>query len=516
VSARLFAVGGVGAGIAILLARIVPDVHGKPLFEDEAVSGLIAARPLPEIVLTVLWDRGGAPLHFLVAHAAFAVDGDSATLRWLSVAFAAATVPVAYDLGRRLSGPVAGATAAVLTGCSGILAVYGSFGRMYALMAFAGALAADLFARALERRTARASAWAAAGAWLLVAVHPYGGLVAAVEAGVGLWLWRGRPLRAALPVALISLAALPFIVGDLRLASRFEVSGDQDERLATRGEAWDLLVSALRGFTGGGGLLFAVFVALALVGAALLVRRNGAFVVFALVSLALPVVLIALVPTGRAPDLSPRHLIYALAVWAALAGVALERGSRALGPPGQALAVGGIAVLAAFSTGGVVDPREVTYTAALGGEDAVAEPAAWLEKTISGGDALYPYSSVFLAALPEVGKATALPRAQSQSLLAAVDRLDYPVGSVVVAVPTGTAQVAPVGGGRRFDRWLLIRRQGPFDRPVEVLGAVSEALGLAEAAVSDPPPALAGWFALNEQVLCESLAARGAACPAGG
>jgi hypothetical protein len=178
--------------------------------------------------------------------------------------------------------------------------------------------------------------------------------------------------------------------------------------------------------------------------------------------------------------------------------------------------VGGIAVLAAFSTGGVVDPREVTYTAALGGEDAVAEPAAWLEKTISGGDALYPYSSVFLAALPEVGKATALPRAQSQSLLAAVDRLDYPVGSVVVAVPTGTAQVAPVGGGRRFDRWLLIRRQGPFDRPVEVLGAVSEALGLAEAAVSDPPPALAGWFALNEQVLCESLAARGAACPAGG
>ncbi|HEY7562963.1 MAG TPA: hypothetical protein VH650_12365, partial [Gaiellaceae bacterium] len=132
-SARLFAIGGIAAGIGILLARVVPDVHGKPLFEDEAVSGLIAARPLPEIVVTVLWDRGGAPLHFLLAHAAFAVDGAPWTLRWVSVVFAAATVPIAYDLGRRLAGPVAGASAAVLTGCSGILAVYGSFGRMYAL-----------------------------------------------------------------------------------------------------------------------------------------------------------------------------------------------------------------------------------------------------------------------------------------------------------------------------------------------------------------------------------------------
>jgi hypothetical protein len=273
-------------------------------------------------------------------------------------------------------------------------------------------------------------------------------------------------------------------------------------------------VSALKGFAGGGGLLFVIFVALALIGAALLVRRNGAFVVFALVSLALPVVLIALVPTGRAPDLSPRHLIYALAVWAALVGVAVERGSRALGTPGQALAVGGVAVVAAFSTGGTVDPREVTYTAALGGEEAVAEPAAWLDRTVADGDALYPYSSVFLAALPDVGKATALPRAQSQSLLAAVDGLDYPVGSVVVAVPTGTAKVDPVVGGRQFDRWLLIRRRGPFDSPVEVLEAVSEALRDAEAAVSSPPPALAGWFALNGRVLCESLAERGAACPA--
>jgi hypothetical protein len=60
-----------GAAAAFLLVRLVPDVDGKPLFEDEAVAGLIGARPIGEIVITTLWDRGGAPLHFLLTHLAF-------------------------------------------------------------------------------------------------------------------------------------------------------------------------------------------------------------------------------------------------------------------------------------------------------------------------------------------------------------------------------------------------------------------------------------------------------------
>src|SRR5438034_4681090 len=146
---------------AWLLFRLAPDVTGKPLHEDEAVAGLIAARPIGDMLHTVVLDRGGAPLHFLLAHAALRLDPSPAALRWLSVVFALATVPLCYDLARRLAGPIAGATAAALAATSQLLAVYGTFGRMYSLFACAGALAADLFVRALDRsdrRTRLASA----------------------------------------------------------------------------------------------------------------------------------------------------------------------------------------------------------------------------------------------------------------------------------------------------------------------------------------------------------------------
>jgi 4-hydroxy-tetrahydrodipicolinate synthase len=102
----------------LLLRRLWGDVGEKPLFEDEAVAGLVAARPVGELLGTVMWDRGGAPLHFLIAHAGFAVSGGWETLRWLSVAAALASVPVCFDLGRRLGGEAAGAAAALVVATS--------------------------------------------------------------------------------------------------------------------------------------------------------------------------------------------------------------------------------------------------------------------------------------------------------------------------------------------------------------------------------------------------------------
>ncbi|HXV56313.1 MAG TPA: glycosyltransferase family 39 protein, partial [Gaiellaceae bacterium] len=119
-------------------------MRGKPLFEDEAVAGLIGARPLGELLATVVLDRGGAPLHFVLSHVALALDSSPESLRWLSVVFALATIPLCWDLGRRLAGPVAGATAALVASASAVLALYGTVGRMYALLAFASALSADL------------------------------------------------------------------------------------------------------------------------------------------------------------------------------------------------------------------------------------------------------------------------------------------------------------------------------------------------------------------------------------
>lgn len=506
---RLAAAAAVVGAAAFLLARLAPDVHGKPLFEDEAVSGLIGARPPWEILVTTLWDRGGAPLHFLLVHVAFIFDASPSALRWLSVVFALATVGLCYDLGRRLEGRVAGVTAAVVAACSGMLAVYGSFGRMYALLAFAAALAADLFVRALDLRTPRAAAAAAAAAWLLPAVHPYGGIVVAIEAMVALAVWRGRPLRAAVPVVAVGLAMLPFAVADLRLANRFEVSSGSSRRLATRDEAWNQLTDAVRGFAGGAGWTFGVFLVLAVAGALLLARRRPAFVAWGLAILVVPPLLSTLVHTGRAPDLSPRHLIFALPFWAAFIGTAVAR------IPFRVLAVAAVAVLAAISPQGIHDPRSITYTAKLGTEVALAAPASYLKARVGEGDVLYPYSSVFLAALPESGEAHGLPRGQAQSLLAAVDRLDYPVRQLFVAIPSGNARFGnfQVVGEIPFGSWIIVRRIGPFADGVALLKAIYAALQPAHAALLPPvPEPLAGWFELSDAVLCESLSKLGSEC----
>ena len=114
-----------------LFVRLLPDVADKPLHEDEAVAGLISARPLGDVLHTVVLDRGGAPLHFVLAHLALSIHDSPEVLRWLSVVFALATVPLCYDLARRLAGPLAALSAATLAATSQLLAVYGTFGRMY-------------------------------------------------------------------------------------------------------------------------------------------------------------------------------------------------------------------------------------------------------------------------------------------------------------------------------------------------------------------------------------------------
>jgi hypothetical protein len=522
VSPRLAGPGAVAAAAGFLLARLVPDVHGKPLFEDEAVAGLIGARPLGEILVTTIWERGGAPLHFVLTHVAFVFNTSPAALRWLSVVFAVATLPLCYDLGRRLGGDAAGAAAAAVAAGSGMLAVYGSFGRMYALFAFVAALAADLFVRALEQRTAGAALAAAAAAWLLPAVHPYGGIVLAVEALLAVVLWRGRPLRPALPVAAVVLAAVPFAIADLRLAERFEVSSEARGRLATPHEAWTQLESAVRGFGGGEGILVLAFLAFAITGAVVIARRHPAFVALAVIALVTPPLLSILVRTGRAPDLSPRHLIFGLPFWAAFVGVGVTWAAANFGSRWRPVAVAAIAVIAALAPQGIVDPRSITYTARLGTEDALSAAAEWLRVRVDPGDVLYPYSSVYLAALPQTGKAVGLPRGQARSLLDAARRVDYPAHHLFVAVPTGatSVRVAPIRRRfgtvvefRQFGSWLLIRLNGPFKDEAAILAAIDRALAaVVPAPTAQVPKVLSDWFLLNSDVLCEALRNLDAKC----
>jgi hypothetical protein len=488
--------------LTLFLVRMAQDVHGKPLVEDEAVAGLIGARPLGELLATVVWDRGGAPLHFLLVHTVLAVDSSADALRWLSVAFAVGALITCFELGRELAGPVAGTAAAIAGATSGLLTIYGTVARMYALFAFVGGLAALLFVRALERRTAGAAFAAALAAWFLPATHPYGGIAVACEAAVALFLWRGRPLRPALPVLAVGAAMLPFAFFDLRLANRFDVGG-QGRSLAGPGETWRQLELVVRGSAGGSGVTLVLFLALAVVGLVVLTREQPPVAALTALWVLAPPLLFLTVRSPSSPDLSPRHLIYALPLWAAVTGVGAARLLERAEPAVQAAALGLLLLVAAFAPRAVQDPRDVPFPAAMGRESALRAPAAELRREIVPGDVLFPFSALHLAALPASGRARTLPRAQPELLARAIRRVELPARSVIVAVPLAETRLRPdrLDDGERVGGWLIMRRRGPMRERAAIAEAVASLLREARAATVPPyDPALASYYKLGIDV----------------
>jgi len=464
----------------LLLYRIAPDVGGKPLYEDEAVAGLISMRPLGEVLETVMVDRGGAPLHFVLTHGVFALDTSAVALRWLSVVCAVASVPLCFDLGRRLGGQGAGLVAAAVAASSTALAVYGSFGRMYALYVLVAALAADLFVRALELRTPGAVAAAAAAFWLLPAVHPYGLIPALVALAVAALLWRRRSLRNALLVAVAVLAAIPFMLADLRLAQRSEV-GEGGSALASPADAWGELVAAMSSFAGGEGLALVFFSVLGIAGIAVLATRSPAVAILAAVVF-VPPVLFVVVPTGSDPDLSPRHLFYGLPLWAAAIGVGVASLRRWM--PERVWFVVVAAVIAGASlapASALRDPREL-------GLLPTATPG---DVRGAAGDLLFPYATPFLAELGSVQEALALPQGPGDQILRALDHADEPIRAVRVALP------------RR--EWEVVTIRGPLEKR-RALAAAADAIANAA-----HPPALDWWYELVERGLRDALSSYTAA-----
>jgi Dolichyl-phosphate-mannose-protein mannosyltransferase len=440
-------------------------------------------RPLGEVLDTVMVDRGGAPLHFVLTHAVFWVDASAEALRWLSVACALAAVPLCFDLGRRLAGSAAGIVAAAVAASSTALAVYGSFGRMYALYVLVAALAADLFVRAVRLRSRNAVVAAAAGAWLLPAVHPYGAIPALAMLAAAAVLWRRRSIRDAVPVAVAGVAALPFLVADLRLADRANV-GSGGDAVATPADAWDELIGTLSAFAGGDGVLFAGFTALALLGLVVLTRRDPA--VAALVAtVAVPPLVFLLLRAESTPDLSPRHLFYGLPLWAASIGVGAEWLGRRLPRRGIPVLVVGLVVIAFVAPASALrDPRELGLT------------PSEVEASVRAGpdDVLFPYSIAFLDELEEVRDALALPQGPGTAILDALEHADEPIAAVHVAIPG--------------DEWTVVTLEGPFDESAALFLAVETI------ANTDHPPDLEWWYDLVEGGLCDALAELGPRCPA--
>ncbi len=491
---------------ALLGARLVPDVAGKPLHEDEAVAGLISARPLGDMLHTVVLDRGGAPLHFVLAHFALAIDTTPETLRWVSVAFALATVPLCYDLARRIAGRSEGLIAAALAATSQLLLIYGTFGRMYSLFAFASALAADLFVRAIERPQRRPALAAAVTALLPLAVHPFGAFLFAAETAVALFVWRGHALRAALPVSAVAVLAAPLLLADLRLSERYgpEVGRNLHSGTSSAGAT----LQALGGAAGGRGATLILFTALAAAGLLTLARRRPAVAAFAVCTLAIPSPALAIASaTGLFSErLAPRHLILMLPLWITLVATGATRLSALLPLKLRTVAVAGIVAAAAVAPSSVSEPR----TKPTGAEQAVGAPAAWLTKELAPHDVLYPYSPVFLAALPVARKARAYSR-EPIALARAVKRTGA-APAVFISIPL--QEPVNVDGLRRagvrfhaFPSWLILEAPGPFGNGTAALESAVNVLRRAAPLVSDT-----GAHAYLEQIRVTACLALGRSC----
>jgi hypothetical protein len=470
---------------------------------------LISARPLGELLHTVVLDRGGAPLHFLLAHVALAVDTKPDSLRWLSLVFALATVPVCYDLTLRLAGQSAGLIAAALAATSQLLLVYGTFGRMYSLFAFASALAADLFVRALERPQSREVLAAAAAALLPLMVHPFGAFLFGAEAAVALWLWRGRPLRGALPVLALTLLALPLLLADLRLSDRYAPEAGQDLDSGTSAGAATL--HALGGAAGGRGALLASFVLLAAAGIFAVARRRPAVAAFAALTIAVPPVVLAVASAGgiAGDRLGPRHLIFMLPLWIALVAIGATRLGTALPPKVRLAALAAIVTAAALAPNAVSEPRTIP----TGTEAAVAAPAAWLATQLGRGDVLYPYSPVFFAALPAAKEARAYSR-EPVALARAVKRTGT-TRAVFISIPlreplNGEALRRAGVRFQAFPSWLILESRGPFANGTAALESAAKLLKAATPILTE-----ANAHAYAEQIrgtACDALVRLHSAC----
>ena len=401
---------------------------------------------------------------------------------------------------------------------------------MYALLAFVSALSADLFVRALELGPRAPRSSPRSPAVLLPRSTRTARSSSPAEAVVALAVWRGRPLRPALPCLRCRAAARPIRRRDLRLADRFTVGVAGEESLAGPADAWSQLARALQSFAGGGGWTFGLFLALGIVGTVILLRTHTAFAAFGLLTLIAPPLLFMLLRTGSVMGLSPRHLVFALPLWAAAIGVAVATIARGFHP---AVAVGVAAIVGrrtALAAGRRARPPGVAECRPRrrAGRDRDRQPRParasgdYLRATVADGDLLFPFSSVFLAGLPATGQATSLPYSQTSLLESAVARMPERTGALVVAVPRrrgrGRSRAARGDLGQGFDAqlfpgWLLVRAEGPFPEATAALRANARVLTAAlEAVEVGRYPVLRFYVERGLRSTCQTLASLGEAC----
>ena len=172
---------GVAAITTATAAFLFHQLLAWPPHEDEALPLFIGRHPLDQMFQVVLEERGGAPLHFLLAWTVAHLELGLGGLRAVSVFFAVASLPVVALLLARLGGRVTALVGTLLVATSWTFLFHGVYGRMYSLFLFTASLSYLALLRALERGGRRAWMLWALAILATVATHPYGALVLASQ-----------------------------------------------------------------------------------------------------------------------------------------------------------------------------------------------------------------------------------------------------------------------------------------------------------------------------------------------
>ncbi len=216
-STVLWTVAGLTAlGIAIRFSTLgLQSYH-----HDEVIT---AGRVLPgsffHMLSEVKLSESNPPLYYVIAWGWAKVFGlGEVGLRSLSALFGAATVPVAYFIGRELSGKRTGLITAAIVAVNPMLIWYSQEARAYALLIFFAALSFLFFVRVLRSAENRdLTLWSLASIGALTS-HYFAFFPVAIEAVWLLYVLRAEWRRVAVAVGvivLVGLALIPLLVAQI-------------------------------------------------------------------------------------------------------------------------------------------------------------------------------------------------------------------------------------------------------------------------------------------------------------
>jgi hypothetical protein len=410
---------GVGGVTAAAAAFLFHQLMAWPPHEDETLALFVGRDSLPGVVEHVTRDRGGAPLHFLVAwavaHLGFGLGG----LRVASAAFALGSLPLVALLGRRLAGPAVALVATALFASSWLFLFHGVYGRMYSLFLFCSLACSLALLKALERSgRGRWALWVLA-ALLTVATHPYGILLLGGQAAFVLVAHRERLRDAMLAGSAVLVLGVPFWLTDLVLADRFDVGVGGGGRKLGGPEAIARYLWRSAGDTSAGWWPVTLAAVLGAAAGVVLLRREARAFLLCLFGVTVAAFVLARMGGSASPE--SRHLIFLAPLFAIAVATAIVRVGR------RAPLLAMVAVTALV----VVDVAWAWHrTAPLfewepdARQAARAKAETWLAATSRPDDVLFGYEPLYLGAWERNRSfpTTVVPRADPRLALRTIER----------------------------------------------------------------------------------------------